>query len=314
MRFGLVVDSACDLPAEFLAQHKIVVLPISIRIDDETYVDDRDPALTARFLDEKLGTRSHAAETEPYTVEQVRELFLGRLVLDYDCVFCLTITSSRSPIFANARQASFAILNNYQVVRKGAGVPGPFLMRVLDTQTLFAAQGISVIEATRLIAAHTSVGSIRERLEYIAQNTYGYMLPRDLYYLRARAQKKGDRSVGWVSATLGSALDIKPILRGYRGETGPVGKVRGFNQGAQALFAYAQARVRAGLLVPAVCVSYGGDLTELDALPGYSALKETCAEHNIPLYETTMSVTGMVNVGVGAVTLGFAAEEHVATF
>jgi DegV family protein with EDD domain len=314
MRFGLVVDSACDLPPGFLAQHKIVVLPISIHIDEETFIDDRDPALTARFLEEKLGTRSHAAETEPYSVEQIRELFLGRLVLDYDCVFCLTITAKRSPIFANARQASFAILNNYQSVRKSAGVPGPFLMRVMDTQTLFAAQGIAVIEATRLIAAHASVGSIRERLDYIAQNTYGYMLPRDLYYLRARAQKKGDRSVGWVSATLGSALDIKPILRGYRGHTGPVGQVRGFNQGAQTLFAYVQERIRAGLLVPALCVSYGGDLAELDALPGYAALKDTCAEHEISVFETTMSVTGMVNVGVGAVTLGFAAAEHVVNF
>ena len=38
---------------------------------------------------------------------------------------------------------------------------------------------------------------------------------------------------------LGSALDIKPLLRCFRGETGPVGKVRGFEQGAQTLFEYA---------------------------------------------------------------------------
>jgi DegV family protein with EDD domain len=314
MRFGVVVDSACDLPAAFFAQHRIGVLPIRIRIDEETFSDDRDPALGLRFLAENLGARSHAAETEPYTVEQIRELFLGRLVFDFDCVFCLTITATRSPIFANARQASFAILNNYQAVRKKAGIDGPFLLRVIDSQTLFAAQGVAVVEATRLIAAHASVGTMRERLEFIAQNTYGYMLPRDLYYLRARAQKKGDRSVGWLSATLGSALDIKPILRGYRGETGPVGKVRGFDQGAQSLFAYAQQRVRSGLLVPVLCVSYGGDLAELAALPGYAGLRETCAENAVELLESPMSVTGMVNVGVGAVTLGFAAAEHKAEF
>ena len=314
MRFGIVVDSACDLPTEFFAQHGIGILPISIRIDGNALVDDRDPALIARFLAENLGARSHAAETEPYTVEQIRDVFLERLVLDYDCVFCLTITSTRSPIFEHARKASFAILASYQTVRKAAGVDGPFLMRVIDSQTLFAGQGVSVYEATRLIASGAGVGAMRERLEFIAQNTYGYMLPRDLYYLRARAQKKGDRSVGWLSATLGSALDIKPILRGWRGETGPVGKVRGFEVGAKTLFAYAQARVRAGLLVPALCVSYGGDLAELSALPGYGALRETCAEHGVELLESPMSVTGMVNVGVGAVTLGFAAAEHDAQF
>ncbi len=314
MRFGIVVDSACDLPAEFFAEHGIGILPISIRVDGNALVDDRNPALIARFLSENLGARSHAAETEPYTVEQIRDVFLERLVLDYDCVFCLTITSTRSPIFENARKASFAILNSYQSVRRAAGVDGPFLMRVIDSQTLFAGQGVAVYEATRLIAERAGVGAMRERLEYVAQNTYGYMLPRDLYYLRARAQKKGDRSVGWLSATLGSALDIKPILRGWRGDTGPVGKVRGFEAGAKTLFAYAQERVRAGLIVPALCVSYGGALAELSALPGYDALRETCAEHGVEFFESPMSVTGMVNVGVGAVTLGFAAAEHDAQF
>lgn len=314
MRFGIVVDSACDLPDEFFRCNRITVLPISVRIDEEVLIDNRDPAVTERFLAENLGARGHAAETEPYSVEQIRELFLGRLVLDYDCVFCLTITSTRSPIHANASQASFSILKDYRPIRRQAGVEGPFLMRVIDTGNLFAAQGVTAVEAVRLIAAGENPGRIRERLEFIAHHTYGYMLPRDLYYLRARAQKKGDHSVGWLSVALGSALDIKPLLRGFRGETGPVAKLRGFEHGTQALFDYAGKRVRAGLLTSTMCVSYGGELAELQRLAGYESLKQICAEQNVALFESVMSVTGMVNVGTGAVTLGFAAEEHQATF
>lgn len=310
MRIGIVVDSACDLPREFIERHGIVVLPISVRIGDITLLDDRDPDAMRRFLAENLGARGHSAETEPYSVEQIRELFLGRLVIDYDCVFCLTIASSRSPIHAHASQASYAVLKDYRPVRQEANVPGPFLMRVVDTENLFAAQGVTAIEAVRLRATGQNPGQIRERLEQIARHTYGYMLPRDLYYLRARAQKKGDRSVGWLSATLGTALDIKPILRGHRNETGPVAKVRGFEQGAQTLFEHAARRVRAGLLTPTLCVSYGGDLAELYGLPGYAPLRQTCAEHGVELYEAPMSMTGMVNVGTGAVTLGFAAEDY----
>ncbi|CAM5569396.1 Fatty acid-binding protein DegV OS=Rhodanobacter lindaniclasticus OX=75310 GN=B1991_03220 PE=4 SV=1 [Rhodanobacter lindaniclasticus] len=87
-----------------------------------------------------------------------------------------------------------------------------------------------------MIAAGEAPAAIRERLLQVAEHSYGYMLPRDLHYLRARAKKKNDRSVSLFSAMLGSALDIKPILRCFRGETGPVGKVRGFEQGAEALF------------------------------------------------------------------------------
>ncbi len=72
--------------------------------------------------------------------------------------------------------------------------------------------------------------------------------------------------------------------------------------------------MRDGLLVPVVCVSYGGDLAVLRQLPGYPALRAACEECAVELMEAHMSITGMVNVGEGALTLGLAAEEHDAEF
>jgi len=63
-----------------------------------------------------------------------------------------------------------------------------------------------------------------------------------------------------------------------------------------------------------MCVSYGGNLSELAKLPGYDGLRQACEEAGVTLLEAPMSITGMVNVGEGAVTLGFAAEEHEADF
>ncbi|QNK02841.1 DegV family protein [Dyella telluris] len=314
MRMGLAIDAACDLPQAFLQEHNVAVMPITIQVDDEVFMDNRNQVELHRFLDRKLGSRSHSAETIPCSVEDVQKLFLEKLVLENDCVFCLTITATRSAINEHVNKASFAVLKHYRDVREKNNMSGPFLMRVVDTRTLFAGSGPCIVEAARLIAAGEQPAAIRERLTHIANNSYGYMLPRDLYYLRARAKKKGDRSVGLVSAMLGSALDIKPLLRGYRGETGPVGKVRGFEHGAETLFNYTAQRVRTGLLVPAVCVSYGGELSELAKLPGYDGLRAACDETGVALMEAPMSITGMVNVGEGAVTLGFAAEEHVAEF
>src|SRR3546814_18242445 len=84
------------------------------------------------------------------------------------------------------------------------------------------------------------------------------MVPRDLHYLRVRGQKKGDRSVGWVGAALGTMLDIKPIIRGYRNETGPVAKLRHFDDACASLFAYAARRVASGLLTPPLGLCFGG--------------------------------------------------------
>ena len=310
MRIGIVVDSTCDLPQDFLQANDITLLPITVRIGDAVLADQRDEAATLEFLRAHIAERGHEAETQPYSVQQIRDLFLQRLVVDYDHVFCLTVTRTRSPIFDNATHASFAILNEYRPVRQAAGHTSPFALRVIDTQTLFAAQGITAVEAVRLRKQGASVAQMRTRLEELAGNTYGYMVPRDLYYLRARARAKGDRSVGLIGAALGSALDIKPVLRGWHGATEPVAKLKGFEPTVAKLFNFTIGRIRAGLLTPTVCLSYGGELDELRALPGYRQLRDVCADYGVEVHECVMGLTGLVNVGKGAVVVGFASPEH----
>ena len=308
MRIGIVVDSACDLPQDFIQKNDIVVLTITVRIGDAVLADHRDEEATLSFLHAHVAERGHEAETTPFSVNQIRDLFLDRLVIDYDHVYCMTITKTRSPIHENAMQASFAILNDYKPVRQAAGHNSPFALRVIDTQTLFAAQGITAVEAVRMRAAGDNVQHIRTKLEYLASNTHGYMIPRDLYYLRARARTKGDRSVSFLGAALGSALDIKPVLYGHAGRTEPVAKLKGFDNAVEQMFKFAGNRVISGLLTPTVCLSYGGELDEMRALPGYNRLRDICANNNVDVYESVMSLTGMVNVGKGAVVVGFAAE------
>ena len=48
----------------------------------------------------------------------------------------------------------------------------------------------------------------------------------------------------------------------------------------------------------------GDDLIQTVA----ARLRETCAEHNVEVFESVMSLSGMVNVGQGGLVVGFAAE------
>ena len=195
-------------------------------------------------------------------------------------------------------------------VRAAAGNNTPFALRVIDSQNVFAAVGVLAVEAARLRAAGEGAPKIRSRLEHLALYTQGYMVPPDLHYLRNRIKKRGDKSVSFLSATLGTALDIKPILHCNRGDTAPAAKVKGFNNAAEKLLDFAGSRVRSGLMTPTMGLSYGGDLEGLRALPGYQRLRDTCAQHNVEVLESVMSLSGMVNVGKGALVVGFAAEPH----
>ena len=310
MRIGIVVDSACDVPADFIEQEDITILPVTVQIGNAVLADMRNEQATLNFLTGDTAAQAYNAETTPYTVQQVHDLFLNKLVLDYDYVFCICTTRTRSGIFDNAQQASYTILNDYKPVRAASGNTTPFSLRVIDSQNVFAGVGVLAIEAARMRAAGETPPKIRAHLENLANNTHGYMVPPDLHYLRNRIKKRGDKSVSFISAALGTALDIKPILTCYRGETSPVGKVKGFNAAVEKMFDFAGKRVRAGLLTPTMNLSYGGEMEEMRKLPGYDRLRETCAEHNVEVFESFMGLSGLVNVGRGAMVLGFASEPH----
>ena len=311
MRIGIVVDSACDLPRDFLAENDVRIMPITLRIGELLIEDRRDPEETQTFYVRHLDRKSEDfAESIPYSVEQIESLFLERLVLDYDYVFCLTITSTRSPIFDHAMKASRGILGRYKAIRRAAGLPERFGLAVVSTRNLFTGQAVPVAEAVRLIRAGGAPSDIGKRLRELVEQTHTYLVPADLFHIYRRASKKGDKSLSWGSYTLGSWLDVKPILHCHRDVTTTIDKVRGFEAGAEQIFVKAAQRIRDGLDTPYICISYGGQPEVVRGLPGYAALAEMASGHGAEILVSPMSKTAAVNVGPGAMSLAFAASGH----
>ncbi|WP_415037148.1 DegV family protein [Azonexus sp.] len=311
MRIGIVVDSACDLPREFLDRHGVLILPISLRIGSALIEDRRHPEETQSFYALHLDRKNeHFAESIPYCATQIETLFLERLVLEYDYVFCLTITSTRSPIYANAMQAARAILSKYKPIRRAAGLEERFGLSVLSTRNLFTGQAVPVAEAIRLIRLGGMPSEIGARLQALIDATHTYLIPADLFHIYKRASKKGDTSLGWGAYTLGSWLGMKPILHCHRDLTTTVGKVRGFSAGVEQLFDIAVRRIRAGVDAPSLCISYGGAPDTVHDMPGYAQLAQSAEDHCVALHISPMSKTAAVNVGPGALSLAFAASDH----
>ncbi len=310
MRIGLVVDSGCDLPKDFIDANNILVMPVPIRIGKEIYVDDRDPQRAREFYSRHEVDKNHDAETSPPSVEQIRTLFLEKAASTFDFALVQTVPKSRSPIFDNASEAAHSILSDYKKYRAAAGLEGPFRIRVSDSQTLFAGQGVLAAETIRLINEGMKVGDIRQRINDLTPRTTGYAVVPDLYYVHKRARKKGDKSVGFMGAMMGAALDIKPILCARQDQTFPVAKVRGFEQAVETMFRHACKCIEQGLLAPIVCVSYAGDTDAVYQMPGFETFKACAEKHDIELLVSHMGLTGGVNIGPGAISVGLISDQE----
>jgi len=314
MRIGLVMDASCDVPRDCVEKHQITVLPVHVDVGGKTFIDRRDDVEIERFLAWREEARNATAHAEPCSVEAMQALFLEQLVTRFDCVFCLTPAAALGPAHANATRAGFGVLKHYQAVREKAGQQGQFLMRVIDTQSLAAGAAVVVAEAARAIEHDQVAAHIREHLGTVSAHACSYLLPRHVRHLRSRASGGGQRRIGLMGAALGSTLDIKPILRCRGGQIEQVGKARGFDEGAEALLRHAAERIRAGLQVPFVVLTYGGFLDEMRALPGYKAVREACHASDVQLLESMMSIAGMARVGTGALAVGLACEAYAPEF
>ncbi|MGH8444549.1 MAG: DegV family protein, partial [Solimonas sp.] len=227
MRIGVVADATCDLPSEFLRAYDIGILPVTIQLGDESFDDVRDPRVTRSFYARQLAARGVDADTQAWGVEPTRALLLKRVVPFYDYAFCITISATRSSAFENAAKASFTILADEQ---SAPSARGPFVLRVIDSRTMFSGTGVLVAEAAKLARANTPPLELRRRLDMLRDHVCAYMVPGDLYYLHRRAQKKGEKSVDWFSYALGTALDLRPVILGYRGDTQALARVRSYDR------------------------------------------------------------------------------------
>ena len=305
VRIGVVIDAACDLPHAFIERHGIEILPINLRFGGRDFVDDRDPRATRNFLSTYIAEKDLDAEAHAPGVEQIKNLFLERIVTRYDRVLVICMSQTRAHVFANATQASFSILQGYRQMRAEAGISESFAMRVIDSQTLFAGEAVLAREAVRLAEAEPPFDQLRRTVEALSDQVHAYVVPEDLYYLRNRATLKGDRSVDTLTYSMGRLLDMKPILRMHRGESEAVGKGRGFENTVSSLLQRARAAIGTGLGTPAIIMSYGGDPDVIRRLPAYMQLAREADAEGVELMLAVMSATAGVHVGPGAFALAY---------
>lgn len=307
MRIGICIDSACDLPPSFIEDHQLEIMPINLVVgaDKEILIDERDPQETIEFYKRYTAEKDLVGETQPFSVEQITNLFLDKLVLNYERVLVISISRTRSQIYENATKASFAILSGYKQRRARAGIEGAFALRVVDSKSLFTGEAVLVQEAVRLLREEgIAFDKLRPEVEALAKHVHAYLIPEDLHYVRKAGRARGDRSVSWLSYTLGTALDIKPIIKAYRGDTFPVRKIQGFETAVNSLFDLAKKQMAKGLLSKTICMSYAGNPDVIRQMAGYKLLEQTADKHGVKLMLSVMSTTAGINVGPGAFSLG----------
>ena len=302
----VVVDAACDMPSEWLADNNVAVLPIKLSIDGLDLYDTHNEFDAMEFFRKDLASRGSSASTTPLDSVETRDFVQSHLNENIDNVLQVTIAAGRSRIYMNSLAAMSQLTVIHNRVRRAIGNRSPFKTCVVDSETGFTGQAVLLAEMVRQLNDGVAAADVANAVGQVRDMVHTLMVPKDLFYLYKRAREKGDRSLTWLSYNVAKALDIKPIVHANGGTTEPILKVRGHQEALDRAIGIASEHVKRGLMIRTVCASYAGNLEDIRVMKSYRQLLDTCARHRVELVLSTMSLTGGINVGVDAFSIAFA--------
>ncbi|WP_064091356.1 DegV family protein [Rossellomorea aquimaris] len=205
-KINIVTDSTVDLTDEIVKELDIHVVPLSISINGETYLDRIDLSPSS-FL-EKMRTSSELPKSSQPPAGTFLELY-DELGKDGSKVLSIHMTGNMSGTVRSAQSAAEMSSSDVTVV---------------DSRFISKGLAFQVIEAAKLAKQGKSLEEILEAIENIRKKTKLFVVVDTLENL-----VKGGR-IGKGRAMIGSLLNIKPIASLDGGEYTPVAKVRSHSQ------------------------------------------------------------------------------------
>jgi len=203
-RVGIVTDSCCDLPEEFLANHGIRFAPLTLSLDGTEYLDKVD--ITSTEFNERLKASRSAKTSQPAPIH-FKNLY-SEMLDEYDEIVSIHLTGGSS--------------GTYQAAANMGRQVDDERITVLDGNTLTVALGLVVREAALAAGLGMSAAEVakvaREAIEKV--RIYVVLDTLDFAVRGGRLSKR--------DGIIAKALNIKPILTFNReGKAQVVGKALG---------------------------------------------------------------------------------------
>jgi DegV family protein with EDD domain len=199
----LVVDSTADLAPEYVAEHRVTVVPLKVIFGDEVLVDGVD--VTAAALYDKMRRSTKNPTTSQPSPAEFEAAF-REAADDGSSVVCTTMSGEMSGTYGAAVTAREQLAD--------------LDIHVLDTRTVAVGHWAVVHAAVECIESGGSVSDVLGMIEEVMRRQRTMFTVETLEYL-----KRGGR-IGGARALLGSVLNIKPVLQILDGHIEPFDRVR----------------------------------------------------------------------------------------
>ncbi len=207
MAIKIIVDSTSDIPADLIEKHGIEVVPLTVNFEDKCYLDKIE--ITSQEFFNKLAESEKLPTTSQASPGAFVEVFEKALEEGHE-ILGIFISTKFSGTCESARMAKDMV--------------GSDKIHIIDSQTACLGACLLILEAVKLVNKGLDIKEIVKKIEEIKPKVSIYAGVDTLKYL----EKGGRLSKG--AATVGTLLNIKPILSVKNSSIESIDKVRGKNK------------------------------------------------------------------------------------
>ncbi len=264
MTVAIVSDSTCDVPRALVERYHIGIAPTLLEIDGRAYRDELDITREQFYADlPRCRTFPKTAAASPETFAALYRACNAQEVIS------IHLSADLSAMFQSACLAAQMVQEEIRV-------------HVFDSRSISMGTGWHVIAAAELAASGATSAEILAHLQGMRPRTRVYALLDTLTFLRRSGR------VSTLTARIGEALQIKPLLEVRDGHVVQLERVRLRSRGLQRLIALARDLGH----LERLCVLYTGAGMEATVRQMQEALSD-----RVPLAQQLVQ---QVTPGIGA--------------
>jgi DegV family protein with EDD domain len=188
-KIGIVTDSSCDLPYQFIKENHIHFIPLKINFGPKAYLD-KVQITPIEFYDKLISSPHHPTTSQP-AMADVLDVYRD-VVPYYEKILSIHLPRTVS--------------GTLQVIEKTAQKYGENKITCIDGKGISAALGLVVMEAAEAIKEGLSIEQVVHRINWVVDNMKIFITLPTVKYL-----VKGGR-LSKPKGIIGRILRLSPII------------------------------------------------------------------------------------------------------
>jgi DegV family protein with EDD domain len=198
MTIKIVADSTADLPKAVIEKYGITIIPAYINFSDRSYLDGID--ITRKEFYEKLPFYENPPTTSAPSESAFSDVYNNLRDKGASEILSIHLSHTLSGLYNVALKASETIEN--------------VVVKTFDSGHVSLGTGFVVETAAKMALAGKTMDEIIIKLKDVVERTYTFAAIDTLKFLRRSGR------VSRLQASLGSLLQIKPIIKMHNGVVG----------------------------------------------------------------------------------------------